>query len=91
MNIFTDSQFEKFMDSINPPLSEEDYKIQISSFNKLKKQKYLFSWNKIPKNPNGKLIVFLRQKFGIDWVMSAKIEKIGNGMTIRVSNEINYF
>jgi len=91
MNIFTDSQFEKFLDSINPLLSEEDYKIQTSSFNKLKKQKYLFSWNKIPKNLNGKLIVFLRQKFGIDWVISAKIEKIDNGMTIRVSNETNYF
>lgn len=91
MNIFTNNQFEKFLDSINPPLSEEDSKIQVSSFNKLKKQKYLFYWNKIPKNPDGKLIVFLRQMFGIDWVISAKIEKIDDGMTIRVSNETNYF
>jgi len=91
MNILTDSQFEKFLDSINPPLSEGDYEIQTSSFNKLKKQKYLFSWNKIPKNPDGKLIVFLRQRFGIDWVISPKIEKIDKEMTLRVSNETNYF
>jgi len=91
MNILTDSQFEKFLDSINPPLSGGDYEIQTSSFNKLKKQKYLFSWNKIPKNPDGKLIVFLRQRFGIDWVISPKIEKIDKEMTLRVSNETNYF
>ena len=91
MNIFTDSQFEKFLDSLILPLSDEDYKIQTSSFDNLKKQKYLFNWNKIPKNPNGKLIVYLKQRFDIDWVISAKIEKIDNDMTIRVSNNTNYF
>ena len=91
MNIFTDSQFEKFLDSVNPPLSEEDYKIQTSLFDNLKKQKYLFNWSEIPKNPNGKLIVYLKQRFDIDWIISAKIENIDNDMTIKVSNETNYF
>ena len=49
---------------------------------------YLFSWDEIPGNDNGKLIEFLKQKFGIDWVKTAEIEKIDNGNTIKASTEI---
>ena len=51
---------------------------------------YLFSWDEIPGNDNGKLIEFLKQKFEIDWVKTAEIEKIDNGNTIKVSTEINH-
>jgi len=51
---------------------------------------YLFSWDNIPGNENGRLIEFISQKFGIDWVKTAKIEKIDDGNTIRVTNEENY-
>ncbi|MCX9012551.1 MAG: neuraminidase-like domain-containing protein [Candidatus Methanoperedens sp.] len=51
---------------------------------------FLFSWDKIPGIHNGRLIEFLKQKFGIDWVKTAKIEKNENGMTIKVSTEKNY-
>jgi hypothetical protein len=52
--------------------------------------RYLFSWDEIPGNDNGKLIEFLIDKFGIDWVKTAEIEKIDNGNTIKISTEINH-
>lgn len=51
---------------------------------------YLFSWDDIPGNDNVSLIEFLKQNFGIDWVETAKIEKIHNGTTIKVSNQKKY-
>jgi len=51
---------------------------------------YLFSWDEIPGNDSGKLRDFLEQKYNIDWVKMAKIEKIDDGKTIRVSIEKNY-
>jgi hypothetical protein len=50
---------------------------------------YLFSWDKIPEIDNGRLMEFLVQKFDIDWVRTAKIEKIENDKIIQVSNEKN--
>jgi len=50
---------------------------------------YLFSWDNVPGNDNGRLIDFISQKFGIDWVKRAKIEKIDYGRTIRVYFENN--
>ena len=50
----------------------------------------LFSWDNIPGNDNLRLIEFLKQNFGIDWVKTAKIEKIDNGKTIKVSTQKNY-
>lgn len=51
---------------------------------------YLFNWDKIPGNDSDKLIEFLKQKFSIDWAKTAKIEKIDDGRTIRVSLDKNY-
>lgn len=89
-NILTDGQLKKFLGSINPPLSKEDYELQLSSFQKLKKEKYLFSWDKIQKKINKKFIDFLEQRFDIDWVITANIEKIDD-KTIIISNETNHF
>ena len=36
---------------------------------------YLYSWNDIPGPGNDILIEYLVQKFGTDWVKTAKIEK----------------
>jgi hypothetical protein len=47
---------------------------------------YLFSWDEIPGNDNGKLIKFLSQEFGIDWLKTARIERNDDGKTIIVSN-----
>lgn len=49
---------------------------------------YMFNWDEIPGNDNGKLIEILHEDFGIDWI-TAKIEKIDNGTTIRVYTENN--
>ena len=50
-----------------------------------KEQVFLFSWDETPRNDSGRLIDFLKQKYSIDWVKTAKIEKIDDGKTIKVS------
>lgn len=52
-------------------------------------EKYLFSWDDIPGNDNGRLIEFLKKRFGID-LIDAKIEKIEEGRTIRSSFKNNF-
>ncbi len=52
--------------------------------------KYLFSWDGNPGNDNGRLIEFLKQNFGIDWVKTAKIERKDNNKTIKLSFERKY-
>ena len=39
---------------------------------------FLFSWDNVPGKDNGKLLEYLEQKYGVDWVRTAKIEKINN-------------
>lgn len=46
---------------------------------------YLFSWDEVPGGDNERLEEFLIQRFGIDWVRMAKIEKIDDDRTIKVS------
>ena len=50
---------------------------------------YLFSWDNVPGKDNGKLIEYLEQKYGVDWVRTAKIEKIDNN-EIRITTEKNF-
>ncbi len=50
--------------------------------------KDLFIWNDIPRCDNGKLIDFLKQNYAIEWVKTARIEKIDE--IIRVFSEKNY-
>ena len=50
---------------------------------------YLFSWDNVPGKENGKLIEFLEQKYGVDWVRTAKIEKIDNN-EIKITTEKNF-
>lgn len=49
---------------------------------------YLFSWDKIPGNDSGRLIGFLKKRFGIDWARDENIRKSEDG-TISVSYENN--
>lgn len=50
---------------------------------------YLFSWDNVPGKENGKLIEYLEQNYGVDWVRTAKIEKIDNN-DIRIATEKNF-
>jgi hypothetical protein len=50
---------------------------------------YLFSWDNVPGKENGKLTEYLEQKYGVDWVRTAKIEKIDNS-EIRIATEKNF-
>ena len=43
--ILSDNQFKTFLDSMNPPLSKEDYEVQITSFEKLKRNNLPFFYN----------------------------------------------
>jgi len=49
---------------------------------------YLFNWDNVPGKDDGRLIQFLEQKYGVDWIRSAKIEKFDNN-EIRVFTEKN--
>ncbi|MFZ3167940.1 MAG: baseplate J/gp47 family protein [Candidatus Methanoperedens sp.] len=56
-------------------------------FNKYKlEETCLFSWDEVPGNDDKKFRDFLRQNYNIDWVITAQIEKIESGKTIRVSS-----
>jgi hypothetical protein len=50
---------------------------------------FLFSWENVPGKDNGKLIDYLEQKYGVDWVRTAKIEKIDNN-EIKIATEKNF-
>ncbi len=50
------------------------------------KEQYLFSWDFIPENGTERLIEFLMQNYHIDWVKTAKVEKIDD-KAIRVYTE----
>lgn len=51
---------------------------------------YLFNWDEIPGNDSIRFIDFLKKNYGIDWLKTAKIEKIDENNTIRASIEGNY-
>jgi len=50
---------------------------------------FLFNWENVPGKDDGKLIEYLEQKYGVDWVRTAKIEKIDNN-EIRIATEKNF-
>ena len=50
---------------------------------------FLFSWDNVPGKDNGKLLEYLEQKYGVDWVRTAKIEKIDNN-EIKVATDKNF-
>lgn len=51
---------------------------------------YLFCWNDIPGEGEGKLIEFIKNSYGIEWIENAKIEKIDDGKTIKLSFGIHF-
>jgi len=50
---------------------------------------YFFCWDNIPGNENEILIEFLNLYFGIEWVKTAKIDKIDGDRTIKLSSGRN--
>lgn len=81
-NLFDERQRIKFLNNKEYLLLDENFEIAAFVDNSC-----LFSWNKIPGNDSIRLVEFLKENFGIDWIGTAKIEKIDAGKTIRVSNE----
>jgi len=53
-------------------------------------EKYFFRWDEVPGTDSERLIEFLKRKFSISWFETAKIEKIDDGKTIRISTKKNY-
>ncbi len=64
---------DEFIENYNQKYDEKENDIEL-----------LFNWNEIPGNDNEKLLKFLNQNFGIDWVKTATIEKIDDDKTLRV-------
>ncbi len=61
----------------------------INDYNSIEKDTYLFSWDKIPGSHDEILKAFLKQKFHIDWVKTAEINKIDNDKAITLSSNNN--
>ncbi len=49
-----------------------------------------FSWDDIPGKDSNRLIEFITQNYGANWVKNAKIEKKDNDSTVTISMESNY-
>ena len=71
----------------SPERSFEIEKEILESKTIIREFNYLFSWDEIPGNDNNKLIKYLIQKFGIDWVKDGKIEKNDDGKAIIVRTD----
>ncbi len=54
-----------------------------------KNTNYLFAWDIFVKKDRDRLEEFLTHEFDIDWVKEARIEKEGDGKTIRIFTEKN--
>jgi hypothetical protein len=61
-----------------------------TNIHRFSRNMYLFSWNNIPGNDNWRLIGFFKKRFGVNWVTTAKIEKIDDGKTIKLSSKNHY-
>ncbi len=48
---------------------------------------YLFSWGNIPGNDNVKFTEYLEKTYRLEWLKEAKIEKIDDARTIKISSE----
>lgn len=78
-------------------VTNEDYKfkdkngnryiIPILEVKEIRISSVLFDWYKIPGSDSSRLKEFLRNKFYIDWVKTAKIEKMLDGKVINVFTE----
>jgi predicted MPP superfamily phosphohydrolase len=63
---------------------EKEFEDKINNITLNNRFSYLFSWDEIPEHDNGRLIEFLKH-YNIDGVDTAKIEKIDDDRTIRIS------
>lgn len=52
-------------------------------------KEYVFSWNKIPGKDDERLLEFLAEKFDVNWIKNAGLDKIDSGKTIKVNTEKN--
>lgn len=78
----SNNDFIRRATSLQPYLREKKEK-------RIRKNKYLFNWDNIPGCDNNKLIEFLKEHFGINWVKTAIIEKIDDNKTIKIFSEKN--
>lgn len=68
--------------------SRVGYKLgELLGFKLKLKSPYLFNWDEIPGNAENKLKEFLKQSFGVNWVIAAKIEKTTDRRTINISDK----
>jgi len=72
----------------NRPLSDTEKDILLDFLSNM--VAYLFKWDEVPGNDNEIFIRYIEKKFFIDWIKTAKIEKVDDGMGIKVSDEEKY-
>ncbi len=86
-----DPRIDTFITSeaINSSGKLSNISIRINS-EEIPENEYLFSLDDVPGNDSGRLLEFLKHRYSIDWVETAEIDKIDDGRTIRVYNEVNF-
>jgi hypothetical protein len=57
---------------------------RFSKLNSILKEYAMFSWDEVPGNDEGRLKEFLEKRYNLDWVKSAKIQKINKNKSITV-------
>lgn len=85
VNVWDNRQRIKFLNNKEYLLLDDNFDITAFVDNSC-----LFSWNKIPGNDNSRLIEFLKQYFGLDWIVTPNIEKIDSNNTIKVYTEKHF-
>ena len=51
---------------------------------------FIFTWNDVPGNDETRLKEYLKNRYGLDWINSAKIEKTDDSRMINLTSENNY-
>lgn len=67
--------------------ADTEYRLIATIAKEFGKEEYLFDWNELLENKDNSLD-FLKQKFNIGWIKTAKIERIGDN-AIKIFNEEN--
>jgi tetratricopeptide (TPR) repeat protein len=77
LKLFDEHYFDRFLQDNHYVFSWDDFGI------------YVFSWDEIPGKDNETLSKFLTENFNIDWIKTAKIEKINRDNIINIYTEKN--
>jgi SpoVK/Ycf46/Vps4 family AAA+-type ATPase len=96
MTITANSEAKSLLIKLNDERTEAILEIEFVSIHNialnaalLAAEEYLLNWDEIPGKDTERLQEYFIEKFGIQWVKAAKVDKIDDGKTIRISSRGN--